>query len=185
MKVIAYLNELEILGAEIDAKTKNHMVLNTLTDTFAQFKINYELNKKDYILTTLIKDLQVIENILKKKNLVSLEANMVEGPSSSKPNAKEKRKNKKKGCGSKAPKKKSFKKFTAGKGKYFHCNEDGHWKGNCKIYLDLKRKGKEMENHKQGKNNLMFIDACVAIDSTDTWIIIQEPPTMFVILCRD
>ena len=29
MKVITYLNELKILGAEIDAETKNHMVLNT------------------------------------------------------------------------------------------------------------------------------------------------------------
>ena len=76
MKVIAYLNELEILGDEIDAKTKNHMVLNLLSDTFAQFKIDYELNKKDYILIALMKDLQITENILKKKNLVSLEVNM-------------------------------------------------------------------------------------------------------------
>ena len=47
MKVIAYLNKLEILGADTDAERKNYMVLNTLSDTFAQFKINYELiNKK-------------------------------------------------------------------------------------------------------------------------------------------
>ena len=43
VKVITYLNKLEILGAE----TKNLMVLNTLWDTFAQFKIDYELKKKD------------------------------------------------------------------------------------------------------------------------------------------
>ena len=55
---------------------------------------------------------------------------------------------------------------------YFHCNEDGHWKRNYKIYLDLKRKENEIDNNnKQGKNNLLFIEACVAIDSTDTWII--------------
>ena len=78
MKVIAYLNELEILGAEIDAETKNHIVLNTLSDTFSQFKIDYELNKKDYTLAALMKDLQIIENILKKKNSVPLEANMAE-----------------------------------------------------------------------------------------------------------
>ena len=57
MKVIAYLNELKILGAEIDVEIKNYMVLNTLSDDFAQFKIDYELNKKDYTLVALMKDL--------------------------------------------------------------------------------------------------------------------------------
>ena len=68
IKVIAYLNELEILGAEVNAETKNHIVLNTLSDTFAQFKIDYELNKKYYTLAALMKDFQITENILKKKN---------------------------------------------------------------------------------------------------------------------
>ena len=31
MKVIAYLDKLEILGAEMDAETKNHIVLSTLS----------------------------------------------------------------------------------------------------------------------------------------------------------
>ena len=172
MKVIA-LNELEILGFEIDAKIKNHMVLNTLSDTFAQFKIDYELNKKDYTLATLMKDLQIIENILKKKNSVFLEANMVQGPSSSKANVKAKGKNKKKknGSGSTTPKKKNFKKSAASEGKCFHCNEDGHCKRNCKIYLDLKRQIKQIKNNKKGKKNLLFVEACVIIDSTETWII--------------
>ena len=114
MKVIAYLNELEILGAKIDAETKNHMVLNTLLDTVAQFKIDYELNKKDYTLAALMKNLQITENIFKMK----------------------------KGSGSTTSKKKSLKKFVVGKGKCFHCNKNGHWKRNYKIYLDLIRKRK-------------------------------------------
>ena len=73
---------------------------------------------------------------------------MAEGPSYSKPNVKAKGKNKKnkKGYGYTRPKKKSFKKSAARK--CFHCNENGHWKRNSKIYLDLKRKGKEVENNK-------------------------------------
>ena len=173
MKMIAYLNKIEILGAEIDAETKNHMVLNILSDTFTQFKIDYELNKKDYTLAALMKDLHITENILKKKNSISLEANVAEGLSSSKPNVKEKGKNKKKkkGYGSTIPKKKDFKKSTASKGKCFHCNKDRHWKRNCKIFLNLKRKEKEIENNKQGKNNLLFIEACMTIVTIDTWII--------------
>ena len=72
------------------------MVLNTLSDTFAQFKIDYELNKKDYSLVASMKDLQIADNILKKKTSISLEANVTDGPFSSKPNAKANGKNKKK-----------------------------------------------------------------------------------------
>ena len=110
MKVIAYFNELENLGAQINAETKNYMVLNTLSDTLALFKINYELNKKNCTLAALMKDLQITKNILKKKNSISLEANRAEGPSSFKPNTKAKGKNnnKKKGSGSTTPKKEKF-----------------------------------------------------------------------------
>ncbi|PON59419.1 hypothetical protein PanWU01x14_159290 [Parasponia andersonii] len=66
MKVIAYFNELEILGAEIDYDTQIDMVLNTLSDTFNQFNIDPEIRRKDYTLTGLMKDLQITENILKK-----------------------------------------------------------------------------------------------------------------------
>ena len=82
--------ELEILRAKINVEIKNHMVLNTLSDTFSQFKIDYELTKKDYTLTALTNDLQIIENIFMKKNSISLEASMAKGPSSSKPNVKAK-----------------------------------------------------------------------------------------------
>ena len=84
---MAYLNKLEIIGVDIDVETNNHMVLNTLSDTFARFKIDYEPNKKDYTLATLMKDLQITKNILKKKNSISLEAKLVDGHSSYKPNA--------------------------------------------------------------------------------------------------
>ncbi|PON40121.1 hypothetical protein PanWU01x14_299730, partial [Parasponia andersonii] len=62
MKVIVYFNELEILRVEIDCDTQIDMVLNTLSDTFNQFKIDHEIRQKDYTLTVLMKDLQITEN---------------------------------------------------------------------------------------------------------------------------
>ena len=50
IKVITYLNELEILGAEIDAETKNHMVLNTLSNTFAYSRSIMSLTRKIILL---------------------------------------------------------------------------------------------------------------------------------------
>ncbi|PON73605.1 hypothetical protein PanWU01x14_057870, partial [Parasponia andersonii] len=87
MKVIAYLNELEIFGAEIDCDTQIDMVLNTLSDTFNQFKIDHEIRRKDYTLTGLMKDLQITENILKKNKSGLAEANVAQA-SSSKPKSK-------------------------------------------------------------------------------------------------
>ncbi|KAI9196559.1 hypothetical protein LWI28_024982 [Acer negundo] len=50
MKVIAHLNIAELNGAEIDGETKIDMVVNSLLDSFDQFKLDYTLNKKEYTL---------------------------------------------------------------------------------------------------------------------------------------
>ena len=81
MKVIAYLNEAEILGAEIDGDTHISMVMNTLSHSFNQFSVDYELHLKQYTLTSLMKDLQITEVILKKKGITT-EANVAEADSS-------------------------------------------------------------------------------------------------------
>ncbi|PON31729.1 hypothetical protein PanWU01x14_367410, partial [Parasponia andersonii] len=70
-KIIAYLNKPEILGAEIDCDTPIDIVLNALSYTFNQFKIDHDIHRKDYTLIGLMKDLQIIENILKKNKLGS------------------------------------------------------------------------------------------------------------------
>ena len=40
MLIIIYLNEMEILGLEIDGETKIDMILETLPDSFDTFKLN-------------------------------------------------------------------------------------------------------------------------------------------------
>ncbi|PON56048.1 hypothetical protein PanWU01x14_184070, partial [Parasponia andersonii] len=78
MKVITYLNELEILRAEVDCDTQIDMVLNTLLDIFNQFKIDHEIRWKDYTLTSLMKNLQIIENIRNKNKSGFAKANVAQ-----------------------------------------------------------------------------------------------------------
>ena len=66
MKVIAHLNIAELNGAEIDGETKIDMVVNSLSDSFDQFKLDYTLNKKEYTLQGLMQDVQSAEKILVK-----------------------------------------------------------------------------------------------------------------------
>ena len=44
LKMIGFLNELETLGATIDTQTQVDIILNSLPASFAQFKLNYNMN---------------------------------------------------------------------------------------------------------------------------------------------
>ena len=45
LKMIAHLNELEILGVEIDGETQVDIVLISLPDSFKNFCLNYSMSK--------------------------------------------------------------------------------------------------------------------------------------------
>ena len=66
MKVRAHLNIAELNGVEINGETKIDMVVNSLLDSFDQFKLDYTLNKKEYTLQGLMQDVQSAEKILVK-----------------------------------------------------------------------------------------------------------------------
>ena len=57
LEAIALLYDMKIIGALIDDETQVDMVLETLSDSFDTFKLNYVMNKLDYNLTELMKDL--------------------------------------------------------------------------------------------------------------------------------
>ena len=64
LKMIAHLNELEILGAEINGESQVNIVLMSLPESYKNFRLNYSISKESYSLAELLKELQVVEGIL-------------------------------------------------------------------------------------------------------------------------
>ncbi|XP_075499086.1 uncharacterized protein LOC142537461 [Primulina tabacum] len=172
LKMINHFNDADINGANIDEKTQIGMIPETLSPAFLQFKTNYVMNLRAYNMTELLKELQSYESLIDNNNGKAnfVEANVALGRASSSKNKKKKNVGKFKG------KKKIQKKNWKGaepkaKGKCFHCNIDGHWKRNCKKYLDeLKQK------KKQGKLDLLVMETCFVENDFSSWIIDSGAP---------
>ncbi|XP_022859819.1 uncharacterized protein LOC111380469 [Olea europaea var. sylvestris] len=67
LTMIAHFNVAENLGATIDQETQVDMVLNSLSDMFSQFTVDYHLHKMNTPLTKLMNELQNVESGLKGK----------------------------------------------------------------------------------------------------------------------
>ena len=120
LKMIAHLNELEILGAEIDGKTQVDIVLMSLPESFKTFRLNYTMGKRLYSLAELLKELQAAEGIISQKRSVQV---MKKGSSSA---SAKKGKKKKKVPKQKAQPKKPNVSDGKPKGKCFTCGQKGH-----------------------------------------------------------
>ena len=72
LKIIAHLNELEILGAEIDGKTQVDIVLMSLLESFKNFRLNYSMSKRTYSLAELLKEHLATKGIVGHKRSVQV-----------------------------------------------------------------------------------------------------------------
>ena len=90
--MISYLNTLEVLGADIDGESQADVMLQSLLESFKEFRLNYNMNKKIYTLSELMNELAAMKDIL---GTTSVNTNMAEA-SSSKPKLKGKGGKKKK-----------------------------------------------------------------------------------------
>ncbi|XP_075108887.1 uncharacterized protein LOC142180722 [Nicotiana tabacum] len=95
-----------VLGTVIDKESQVEMVLQTLPDSFQQFRLNYNMNKMDLSLAKLLNELQASKGSKKKKK-----AQKVLAPGGAT-------------AGVKKP-----------KGKCYHCKQSGHHKRQCPTYL--------------------------------------------------
>ena len=48
LKMIDSLNELDVLGAKIDTESQIDIILESLPNSFNNFKINYNMNKNEF-----------------------------------------------------------------------------------------------------------------------------------------
>ncbi|KAH9671402.1 Integrase catalytic domain-containing protein [Citrus sinensis] len=93
LKMMDYLNEAEIQGAQIDDNSKIDMVLESLPETFKEFKVNYNMNKRNMTLTELTNELHSAEEIYRAEKSLGI-INITEKSSSSGPKPKGKGKKK-------------------------------------------------------------------------------------------
>ena len=77
--MISNLNTLEVLGANIDGESQVDMILQSLPESFKEFKLNYNMNKKIYSLSELMNELVAAESIL---GTSSVNANMAKASTS-------------------------------------------------------------------------------------------------------
>ena len=66
------MNELEILGAEIDRETQVDIVLMSLPESFKTFRLNYIMIKRSYTLAELLNKLKVAEGINGQKRTMQV-----------------------------------------------------------------------------------------------------------------
>ena len=160
--MVSNLNTLEVLGADIDGESQVDMILQSLSESFKEFKLNYNMNKNIYSLSKLMNELVATESILGTSNV---DANMAEA-STSQPKSKGKGKKKTK----KDFTKQDGKQIALGvsdkgkkiKGKCFHCGEKRHWKRNCAKFKAANNKGMKSS---------FLLEICLVQNPTDSWCV--------------
>ena len=133
LKMIDLKEQLEKLGCTLRKEFSQDLILQSLSDSFSQFIVNFNMNKMSCDLHEMLNLLIYYENqISSEKNKGTV---MVVGKSSKKKDTVPKRKNLGPKGGMTKPKNKRNK-IDQTDVECFFGKEKGHWKRNCKKYLN-------------------------------------------------
>ena len=139
------------------------MILQSLSDVYGQFIMNFHMHKMQCTLAELMNMLVMTELSLKGLKGSVL---IVEWTSSKRKSFEKKKKFAKKYKVDGKKKKTESKKKAADKKKYFHCNSDGHWKRNCPQYLAT------LKNKKDGPSGgMLVIESNLTISSASNYVL--------------
>ena len=130
LKMYEHIERLNQLGCWMDFELSVDLILASLLDSFAQFVFDYRMN---YIVSTipeLVNLLETTESSLRKEK----KHVMLVDSSGSKNEKRSKSTQVERGVAEKKAK------YTTPKGTCFHCGKVCHWKRNCKVYLESKKK---------------------------------------------
>ena len=67
LKMIYFINKLDMIGVEMDGETKVDAILASLPNSFNQLVMNYNMNKMNVTLFELLEMLEEIEDLIKKE----------------------------------------------------------------------------------------------------------------------
>ena len=131
LKMKGLIDQLDKLGASISHELDTDLILGSLPKSYDQFVMNYNMDHMEKSIAELHGILKNVETNIQKTNPKL----MVQKGESMKRKGNKAKKDK----GQSKPKAKKPK--PPKEGVFFFCNEQGHWKRNCKLYFeDLKKK---------------------------------------------
>ncbi|KAK8624779.1 hypothetical protein V6N13_089665 [Hibiscus sabdariffa] len=164
IKMMGYIQTLEKLGFALNDELAIDVVLQSLSDSFSQFILNFNMNEIEKTLSQLLGMLRTAEGNMKKGG-----SKFVLMVHEAKGKGKGKKVAKSKGNGKTKPKGKEALKPKGGvskDGKCFHCGKTGHWKRNYPIYLEDVKKAKAVGASVSG---IYVID--VNMSTSSSWVL--------------